>query len=99
MAKYHIFTDKEVSKQNKELVELHKRCIKTYLVQKSMRTAKRNKFFVIYDYFVNEKNITELFFRPIPIFIRALIIGQLDQITNYFNNHEKPKRKRRSKRV
>ena len=44
---YTIFSAKEMLKQDKELVELHKRCVKTYLVQRSLKDRKIKKFFIV----------------------------------------------------
>ena len=52
---------KVILKANKELLELHKRCIVTYLTQRSLKHSKQKKFFVIYDMYINEKNIREYF--------------------------------------
>ena len=86
-------------KQDKELVELHKRCCKTYLVQCSLKHSKIKKFFILYDWYITPKNIRNFFFRPIGIFIQALVLNQLDEISDYINkNKSNGKRKRKSKR-
>lgn len=95
--KYHVFTDKELLKQNKELLELHKRCCKTYLVQRSLKHSKIKKFFIVYDWYINPDNINNFFFRPITLFIQALLLGQLDQLSDYTNKNGKKKRKRTRK--
>lgn len=87
-------------KQDKELLELHKRCCKTYLVQRSLKHSKIKKFFIIYDWYINLKNVRNYFFRPISIFVQALVLNQLDQISDYIdNNKANVKRKRKSRKV
>lgn len=94
---YHIFTDKEMLKQNKELLELHKRCCKTWLVQHSLKHSKIKKFFIVYDWYIKPDNIGNFFFRPINLFIQALLLGQLDQLSDYINKNGNKKRKRTRK--
>lgn len=98
MVYYHVFTEKELLKQNKELVELHKRVLKTYLVSNSCRSKVRVKFFKLYDMYINEKNITSYFYTPIPLLIKALVLDNLDSVSIYiFKNNGKKRRKRRKK--
>lgn len=97
---YIIFSEKEMLKQDKKLLELHKRCCKTYLVQRSLKHSKIKKFFIIYDWYINSKNVRNYFFRPISIFVQALVLNQLDQISDYIdNNKANVKRKRKSRKV
>lgn len=77
-------SEKTIFKANRELLELHKRCIVTYLTQKAVKHSKQKKFFIIYDHYINEKNIRMYFHRPIKMFVYALITDRLDQIKNYF---------------
>ena len=79
---YTIFSDKEMLKQDKELVELHKRCCKSYLIQHSLNTD----------------NVRNFFFRPINLFIQALLLGQLDEISDYINPNKNGKRKKKRTR-
>lgn len=92
--------EKEKIKSDKELVELHKRCITNYLVQRSMKLRKRKKFFIIYDFYIDENNIKEYFFRPIKLFVYALVTNRLSEIQNYISKiyddgKQKSKRKKR----
>lgn len=97
---YVIFSEREMLKQDKELLELHKRCCKTYLVQRSLKHSKIKKFFIIYDWYISPKNVRNYFFRPISIFVQALVLNQLDQISDYIdNNKANVKRKRKSRKV
>lgn len=97
---YTIFSAKEMLKQDKELVELHKRCVKTYLVQRSLKHRKIKKFFIVYDWYINTSNIRNFFFRPVPILVQALILGQLDEISDYVNKdgYGKKHKKRRNRK-
>ena len=97
---YTIFSAKEMLKQDKELVELHKRCVKTYLVQRSLKHRKIKKFFIVYDWYINTNNIRNFFFRPVSIFVQALLLGQLDEISDYVNKagYGKKHKKRRNRK-
>ena len=97
---YIIFSAKEMLKQDKELVELHKRCVKTYLVQRSLKHAKIKKFFIVYDWGVNPSNVRNFFFRPVHLFVQALLLGQLDEISDYIekDNNGKKRKKRRHRK-
>ena len=95
---YTIFSDKEMLKQDKELVELHKRCCKSWLVQHSLKHSKIKKFFIVYDWYINPHNVRSFFFRSIHIFIQALLLGQLDNISDYIDNNKNGKRKKKRTR-
>lgn len=98
---YTIFSDKEMLKQDKELVELHKRCCKSYLIQHSLKHSKIKKFFIVYDWYINTDNVRNFFFRPINLFIQALLLGQLDDISDYIDNNTKngKRKKKRNRKV
>lgn len=85
-------------KQDKELVELHKRCCKSWLVQHSLKHSKIKKFFIVYDWYINPHNVRSFFFRPIHIFIQALLLGHLDDISDYIDNNKNGKRKKKRNR-
>lgn len=93
--RYVIFSEKEMLKQDKELVELHKKVIKTYLVQHSLKHSKIKKFFFLYDIYVTHRNIRNFFFRPANIFVQALLFKQLDLISDYVDKKKDGKRKRK----
>ena len=80
---YKVFTHKELLKHYKEYLELHKRCVKTYLVGKSLEYSSIKKFFVIYDRFIDEENILPYFFLPINYFVNSLILYKLHNIKFY----------------
>lgn len=97
MVPYKVFTDKEKLKDNKELVELHKRVIKTYLVSRSCRASIRKKFFLIYDQYISEKNILSYLYTPTRILVRALVLNKLEQVSIYItrkSNNKKPRKRR-----
>ena len=97
---YTIFSAKEMLKQDKELVELHKRCVKTYLVQRSLKHRKIKKFFIVYDWYINTSNLSNFFFSPVPINIKKKIKEQLDEISDYVNKdgYGKKHKKRRNRK-
>lgn len=80
---YKVFTHKELLKDYKEYLELHKRCVKTYLVSKSLDYPTIRKFFVIYDKYIDEENILLYFFLPIHYLVNSLILYKLYNIKLY----------------
>ena len=92
--KYHIFTEKELKKELQELVELHKRCIKSYLVSKDIKFKVRKKFDRLYDYYIDRTNILDFFFLPIAIFVQAAVKDQLEQIRPYVHKTNKVKKRK-----
>lgn len=95
--KYTVFEKKVLIKWNKDLLELHQRCCKTYLIQRSLKSRRIKQFFIIYNTYVNEKNIQMYFFRPINIFVQALVLDQLDKISNYVKPSKDETKKRKRK--
>lgn len=82
---------KLAEKDSKDLIELHKRCVKDYLmVTKDAKLRTRKKFFRLYDIYITPKTIRYYFFRPVPVFVFALVTNQLDKISDYT---PKPKKK------
>lgn len=85
---------KVLDKANKELIDLHKRCITTYLTQRSVKYRVQKKFFILYDKYINEDNIRSYFHRPIKLFVYALTVDKLEQICQYmYPNKSKRKKK------
>ena len=84
---------KEILHMQKDLIELHKRCLVTYFAQISFKARHRKKFFRLYDIYINTKNIQQYFFRDLELFIKALVQDRLEEISDYF-----PKRTKKSKR-
>lgn len=81
---YHIpVSEKTILKWNKELVELHKRVIKTYLASRGATYSTKYKFFKLYDHFIDEYNIKCYFFTPTPILVQGLVKGELDLVSTY----------------
>lgn len=76
--------EKVIKKSNEELLEIHKKCITNYLIQRQIKISKRKQFFALYEHYIDHKNIRMYFYRPIRMFIYALVTDQLDKISNYF---------------
>ena len=90
---------KALLKTDKELIELHKRCITTYLIQRALKSKYIKKFMTIYDSEITPKNIRAFFHRPIDLFVRAIILNRLDEISQYTNMYTKKKKKTKSGRI
>ena len=95
--RYHIFTEKELKKDLKELIELHKRCIKSYLVSKDIRFKTRRKFDKLYDYYIHNSNIRDFFFLPIAIFVQAIVKDQLENVRPYVHKQSNKTKKRKGR--
>lgn len=96
--KYTVFPEKTILKWNKELVELHKRVIKTYLAYKGATYSTQYKFFKLYDHYIDEHNIKCYFFTPTPILVQGLVKGELDRVSTYIiRQTSKPNGKRKSR--
>lgn len=79
-----------IIKTKKELLELHKRCIVSYLTSRGLiKHSKQKQFFKIYDVYVSYKNIDNYFHRPIKLFVYALITDRLKEITYYVTKKNK----------
>ena len=50
-----------IIKTKKELLELHKRCIVSYLTSRGLKHSKQKQFFKVYDVYVSYKNIDNYF--------------------------------------
>lgn len=96
MANYIPLPKSEIIKTYKELVELHKRCITTYLVQQGCKVTIRKKFFQLYDIYIDHTNIMEFFYTPIKYFVWGLVVGKLDLVQTYVFP-KKDRRRRRKK--
>lgn len=78
-----------IIKTKKELLELHKRCIVSYLTSRGLKHSKQKQFFKVYDVYVSYKNIDNYFHRPIKLFVYALITDRLEEITYYVTKKDK----------
>lgn len=85
-----------LEKHRIELIELHKRCIKSYLVQIDLSYKNRLKFFKLYGMYLDDKNIEEYFNIPINLFTQALV---KDTLHTFFRYHTPDVRKDRKKSV
>lgn len=83
MAYYIQVSEKTILKWNKELVELHKRVIKTYLASRGVTYSTQHKFFRLYDHYIDEHNIRCYFHTPTPILVQGLVKGEVDRISTY----------------
>lgn len=93
--------EKAIQKVDKELLELHKKVLKSYLTQRSLKHKYQKKFFKIYDHYITEENIRRFFFRSAKLFVYALVTDRLDEIENYVpvkdkKNHVSRKSKKRN---
>ncbi len=75
--------DKVLIKVKRDLIDLHKRCITTYLTQRAIKYRHQKKFFKLYDTEIDEENILNYFHRPIKLFVYALVTDRLSEISNY----------------
>lgn len=85
-----------LEKHKLELVELHKRCIKSYLVQRDVNYKIRRKFEQLYDLYIDEKNIYQYWNIPVNLFVQAIV---KNTIGNYFKYTTPDVRKYRKKSV
>lgn len=85
---------KELKKTAQELIELHQRVIFHWLVEQDVEYPVRQKFFIIYRHYVNEKNIYSFFHLPVRVFVISLLKDELDQ---FLPPKRKKSRKRRRK--
>ena len=83
LAMIELISDKEIKKSNEELIELHKRVILNYLIQKDLSNRTRKKFFILYDHYIKPNNIRQYFHLPLKIFIYCLITDRLKNVTSF----------------
>lgn len=84
---------KELKKTAQDLVELHQKVIFHWLVEQDVEYTVRQKFFIIYEHYVNLKNIYHFFHLPVRVFVISLLRDELSQFVP-----EKKKKKSRKKR-
>lgn len=75
--------EKVIKKSNEELIVIHKKCITNYLIQRQIKITRRRQIFIIYDHYINHENIRMFFYRPIKLFVYALVTNRLEEISNY----------------
>ncbi len=97
MANYIPLPKSEIIKTYKELVELHKRVITTYLVQRGCKLTIRKKFFQVYDHYIDHTNIREYYHTPIRWFVWGLVVGRLDLVRTWVFPNKRDNRRRRKK--
>lgn len=64
-----------MEKHRIELLELYKRCIKTYLTQRGMKHSGITKFFKLMDYYIREGNIEDWFNIPVWLTVQSIVKG------------------------
>ena len=85
--------EKAIKRSERELLLLHKECVRTYLIQRKVRTSVQNKFWILYHLYIHDSNIHQYFFRPIRTFVYALVTDRLSEIEDYMPVKIKPKKK------
>lgn len=90
---------KAIDKTYKELIELHKRVLLQYLLERDVSFKGRKKFWVIYDHYINIQNISDYFHAPCKLFVMALLQDRLDDIKGLtrITPITTPKKKRKKK--
>lgn len=83
--------EKAIQKVNKELLELHKEVLRSYLTQRGLRHKYQKKFFSLYDMYIHEGNIRRFFFRHSKVLVYALVTNRLSEIEDYVPIKSKPK--------
>lgn len=78
-----LISDKEIKKANEELIELHKRIILNYLIQRDISNRTRKKFFTLYNRYIKTSNIRQYFHVPIRAFVYCLVIGELERVVSF----------------
>lgn len=81
--------EKVIKKFNEELIDIHKKCITNYLIQRQIKITRRRQLFIIYDHYISHKNIRMFFYRPIKLFVYALVTNRLEEISNYIYKTKK----------
>lgn len=69
-----------MEKYKKELLDLYKRCIKTYLVSKGLKIGKRRKFDKLFNHYISYRNIEIYFNLPVNLLIQAMVKDTLKEL-------------------
>lgn len=93
--RYTALSKKEISKNREELIALHKKAIITYLIQRDLKFSDRNKFMKLYDVYIDASNIQNIFFLPVKILVKAIILDRVEDINDYLLSHRKKSKKRK----
>ena len=88
---------KVLEKDRTELLELYKRCIKTYLTQRGMKFSVVNKFFRLMDLYIRQQNIEDWFYIPVWLTVQSIVKGdeEIEKLfrykisDNYVHKHSK----------
>lgn len=93
---YPNLPSKVLRKYQEELLDLYKRCIKTYLVSKGLKYSQRKKFEKLLDHYVYYGNIKIYFNIPVNLFVQALVKDELGEFFKYRTKKNVPKRRKKS---
>lgn len=90
--------DKLVKRANQELIDLHKRVLLNYLIAQGLEYPTYKKFFIVYDHYINTRNIQKYFHCPCKLFVRALLLNKLGTISGVGTIGDKHKEKTKKRR-
>lgn len=66
--------DSELTKSSRELIALHKKVLRHYLMDRENFTYREyTQFDYLYDNMINEDNIAQVFHLPAQVFVQKLI--------------------------
>lgn len=67
-----------------ELVTFHRDLIENLMKNKlAWALGRRKKVMKLYDIYINPSNIRYYLCRPLELFLKALLLGKLEDIANY----------------
>ena len=81
--------EKVIKKSNEELIDIHKKCITNYLIQRQIKITRRRQLFINLDEGQRIYDIRMFFYRPIKLFVYALVTNRLEEISNYIYKTKK----------
>ena len=68
------------------LIERHKRLIKSYTLERKYPSELKKLIINFYDQTVTEDNVLRLYVHPLGIFIKHLVNNTLDELLNSTHN-------------
>ena len=89
---------KEWLRDQKDLLKLHRNCVKTELFYIGVSASTKLKFLKLYDLTMRPETIREYFFIKIRVFIIALVQNRLDEVKDLYPNpydSTKPKKNKK----
>lgn len=86
-----------LEKHRIELLELYKRCIKTYFTQRGIKSSGINKFFKLMDLYIRQQNIEDWFNISVWLTVQSIVKGdeEIEKLfrykisENYVHKHSK----------